>query len=222
MREMEPASVDAIVTDPPFAFTGGMSNGMGSTADDQFFSHWWRDVCAEICRVLKPTTEGFIWCDWRTAPTFANGFVSRSASKASGFRISQMLYHYRENMGMGTPFRSSVDMIAYLRGPKSKAPRIPNTTLNQISGRWNYGRHKHHPAEKSVDIARQLIQWASDEGALVLDPFAGSGTTGVAALLEGRDFVGIEMIPEYAETVERRLAEHRETATLDQFAEAEV
>jgi site-specific DNA-methyltransferase (adenine-specific) len=202
MAGMEAGSVDAIVTDPPFAFAGGLSNGQTSVADDQFFRFWWKEVCRHLERVLKPTGEGFIWCDWRTATAFADGFC---VPQKYTWRAAQMLYHYREMPGMGTPFRSSVDMILYVRGPKARSSRIPNTTHNFISRYWYYGKHDNHPAEKDTSIAATLLGWCSDPGDTVLDPFTGSGTTGVACAKEGRDFIGIEREAEYVEIARRRI-----------------
>jgi site-specific DNA-methyltransferase (adenine-specific) len=212
MREMPNNSIDAIVTDPPFAFAGGLSNGQTSVADDQFFSYWWKDIASEIARVVKTDGEGFLWCDWRSAAVFANGFAKRQRRT---WRLATMLYHYREMPGMGQPFRSSVDMIAYLRGPKSTGARIPNTTVNFLSKYWYYGRHEFHAAEKDVAICRQLVEWCSDEGMTVLDPFMGSGTTGVACVQTGRNFIGIEIDPTYLAIAEKRIAEAQMQPTLE-------
>jgi len=197
-------SVDAIITDPPFTFAGGLSNGRASMADSQFFLYWWKAVCKELVRVLKPNGEGFIWCDWRTAPVLAQGF---DMGQKYTWRLSQMLYHYREMPGQGTPFRNSVDLIAYVRGNEATGSRIPNTTHNWISKYWYYGKHDHHPAEKDVELARQLVRWCSDEGATIIDPFMGSGTTGVACRLEGRNFIGIEKEEDHFLTAERRITD---------------
>ena len=62
-----------------------------------------------------------------------------------------------------------------------------------------------HTCQKPVDLLARLIRVSSRPGAVVLDPFMGSGSTGVAALQEGRDFIGIELDPEYFETARRRI-----------------
>lgn len=64
-----------------------------------------------------------------------------------------------------------------------------------------------HPTVKPIALMRYLVRLVSRPGALILDPFTGSGSTGVAAILEGRRFVGIEMSEEYAEIAARRLME---------------
>jgi DNA modification methylase len=104
-----------------------------------------------------------------------------------------MLYHYREMPGQGQPFRNSVDMIAYLRGPKSTGERIENTTHNWISKYWYYGKHPNHPAEKDAELVETLLDWCSDPGDVVLDPFMGSGTVGVACINTERRFQKAQM-----------------------------
>lgn len=202
LRQMPEQSVDALITDPPFAFTGGISNGRHSVCDDQFFSCWWREVCTAITRVLRPNAEGFIWCDWKTAPSIAKGF---SNLRSKSFSVPQMVFHHREMVGMGTPFRNSVDMIAYLRGPEAKGQRPGTNTQNLYSKHWYYGHHPHHTAEKSVEVCKQLLAWCSDEGAVILDPFMGSGSTGVACIESGRHFIGIEREAAYVEIARQRL-----------------
>lgn len=63
-----------------------------------------------------------------------------------------------------------------------------------------------HPTVKPVALMRWLVKLVTQPGDLVLDPFAGSGTTGMACVLEGRKFIGIEREPEYAAIAERRIA----------------
>lgn len=64
----------------------------------------------------------------------------------------------------------------------------------------------HHPTVKPVDLMRWLVRLVTEPGQLVLDPFTGSGSTGVACVLEGRAFIGIELQPDYAEMARKRIA----------------
>lgn len=204
MKLIPAGMIDAIVTDPPFAFTGGLSNGSSANISSQFFDHWWRDVCTELQRVVKPDGEGFIWCDWKTAPSIADGFKPKTQTYDS-WRVAQMIYHYREMPGQGRPFRSSVDMIAYARGPKSKGNRISASTHNHISKYWYYGKHKYHPSEKDVELCEQLIKYCSDPGDTIIDPFAGSGTVAVACIRTGREYYCIEREETYINTMLDRI-----------------
>lgn len=87
-------------------------------------------------------------------------------------------------------------------------PRGPNGAINAVSdgrGSRSKPRANSHPTVKPVDVMRWLIKLVVPEGGLVLDPFNGSGTTGVAALHEGVRYVGIEREPQYADIAEARL-----------------
>jgi site-specific DNA-methyltransferase (adenine-specific) len=67
-------------------------------------------------------------------------------------------------------------------------------------------RQNHHPTVKPIALMRWLVRLVTPPGGLILDPFAGSGSTGCAAALEGFQFVGIEQSEEYAAIAERRIA----------------
>jgi site-specific DNA-methyltransferase (adenine-specific) len=67
------------------------------------------------------------------------------------------------------------------------------------------GAH-HHETQKPLPLMLELVELFTDSGEVVLDPFAGSGTTGVACLRSGRRFIGIERDPKYAQVARDRLA----------------
>jgi len=67
----------------------------------------------------------------------------------------------------------------------------------------------HHPTVKPIELMRYLVRLTkTPTGGVVLDPFMGSGTTGIACVLEGRDFIGIEKEAEYIEIAEKRIAHY--------------
>jgi DNA modification methylase len=69
-------------------------------------------------------------------------------------------------------------------------------------------RANHHPTVKPIELMRYLVRLVTPKGGVVLDPFMGSGSTGCAAMLEGFDFVGIDITPEYVEIARRRIMHH--------------
>ena len=73
--------------------------------------------------------------------------------------------------------------------------------LNRVSLRQN-----HHPTVKPLALMRWLVRLIAPPGGLVLDPFMGSGTTGVACMQEGREFIGVECEPEYIAIAEARIS----------------
>ena len=80
-------------------------------------------------------------------------------------------------------------------------------------------RQNHHPTVKPLKLMRYLVRLVTPPGGTVLDPFAGSGTTLIAAKEEGFNFIGIELEPEYVEIAEARLAAaERPPATPEDFA----
>lgn len=86
--------------------------------------------------------------------------------------------------------------------PRSEPVYLPG----YLEGSQPRGRERRHITQKPVEVMRQLVQICRP-GGTVLDPFAGSGTTGVAALLEGRAFVGVEVTGHYAQVARERMAQ---------------
>ena len=208
LRGMPDGHADAVVMDPPYTAAGGSTNGRSGNhnADTQFFRYWMKDVLAEVRRVVKPDGCGFIFCDWRTVNIIAECMSPPGESqRGKAWQASQAVVWDRECFGLGSPFRNGFEMLAFARGPDWKSS-MPKNIPNVIRHRWPYGRHENHSAEKPVALCRQLVEWATEPGQTVIDPFMGSGTTGVAAVQAEREFVGIEMEDEHFETAKRRLA----------------
>ena len=198
------AWVDAIVTDPPFAMTGGISNGVTAASDSQFFEHWLVDVLKQCIRVVKPEGCMFFWCDWRTAAVLDRA-LARASIRYEPWSLSQMIVHDREMIGMGKPFRNQCDWIAVVRGLRTDwKDRVPNNTPNIFREYSYYGKHDNHPSEKTVTAAERLVKWAAEPGGTVLDPFCGSATTLVACKHTGRFGVGIERDETHVATAKRR------------------
>lgn len=200
---------DALVTAPPYTAAGGNTNGRSSGADAQFWSFWFSSMFLEMARVLKPEACGFIFCDWRmvgAAAAVVRGSIDRQ--RATAWEATQALVWDRENIGLGAPFRNSYEMILFVRGPswKHDPEVIPRNIPSVIKHRYTYGKHAHHGAEKPVELLRQLIRWSCPPGGVVLDPFAGSGSAGVAAMEEGRGYLGCEIDPAYSDTAHDRIA----------------
>ena len=207
-REILPslAQIDLVLTDPPFAFAGGISNGFASRADSQFFEAWLASVFADLHKTSRPESAWALWCDWRTAAIYDEVLARSAADYYDQRRVSQVVIHDREMVGMGSPFRNQLDWIAIVRGKKTDfKERIPKNQPNIIREYWYYGKHDFHPAEKSPTVAAMFIEWLSDGDGTTLDPFMGSGTTLRAAKDLGRKAIGIEIEERYCEIAANRL-----------------
>nr|UPG20945.1 DNA methyltransferase [Klebsiella pneumoniae] len=84
-------------------------------------------------------------------------------------------------------------------------PALPPKPLPDVLG-WKYSGNRHHPTEKPVTSLQPLIESFTHPNAIVLDPFAGSGSTCVAALQSGRRYIGIELLEQYHRAGQQRLA----------------
>lgn len=98
------------------------------------------------------------------------------------------------------------DEIAYVFGEIPKGCGvIPGRLKTETTAKSE--RANGHPCPRSLTHTIDLVKWWSIEGETILDPFMGSGTTGVAALRMGRRFIGIEIEPKYFEIAKRRIEE---------------
>jgi len=220
LRSLPSASVDAVITDPPYS-SGGFTRGdrmgasgskyvqngtilqrpyfAGDNRDQRSFRYWCAMWLAECLRVAKPGAPICVFADWRQLPTAtdaiqAGGWVWRGIvvwDKTDGSRPQLGRFNAQcEYVAWGTSGASpDLEEIGCLRGLVSEPAR----------------RDKHHQTGKPTAVMRHLVR-ICPRGGVVLDPFAGSATTGVAAIIEGRRFLGFELTEEYAVIGRDRLA----------------
>lgn len=214
------ACVDAIVTDPPYS-SGGAFRGdrtgsttekyvsssvkllradfAGDNRDQRSYAYWCALWMAEALRVTKP--GGVICCftDWRQLPTTtdaiqAGGWVWRGIlpwDKTEGCRPQMGRFAAQcEYVVWGTAgARADFEEVGVLPGIVRAYPKPSE---------------KHHIAGKPVEVLQRIVRIAPP-GGVVLDLFSGGGSTGVASLIEGRRFIGCELLPEHFETTRSRL-----------------
>ncbi len=101
------------------------------------------------------------------------------------------------------------DIIGEVQTPHQKYFYAPRAT------RKEKGANNNHPTVKPIDLMAYLIRVYSPVGSLVLDPFCGSGSTGVAALREDREFVGIDLSREYSQVATERCAHEEVSQSMD-------
>lgn len=109
---------------------------------------------------------------------------------------------------------------AGLEALRARVTRSHVDQLATVDGRGERVRRNHHPTVKPIDLMRWLIRLVTRPGHVVLDPFMGSGTTGCAALLERRQFIGLDLNPEYVSIARARLR-HWTPKQVDLFLDAE-
>ncbi len=187
-------STDLIVTDPPYLVNYRDRNGRSIINDDNPAAVL--DAFPELYRVLKPDSLCICFYGWTKVDLFFRAW------KESGFTpVGHMVWH--KNYASRTGYLRACHEQAFLLA-KGRPP-LPSQPIDDVRS-WVYSGNKHHPTEKAVNILAPLIEAFSKPGDLVLDPFAGSGSTVVAAALKGRCGIGIELEPSYCELARRRLS----------------
>jgi len=196
MKQMPSVSVDLVVTDPPYMVSYTDRSGRRLINDDN--SRWLKPAFAEVYRVLKRGGLCVSFYGWNQAEKFLGGW------KASGFTpVGHFVWVKR--YASKTGFTEARHEQAYLlaKGQPVK-PRHPPPDV--LYG-WRYTGNRLHPTQKPVGALLPLIRAYSQPGGLVLDPFAGSGTTAVAAKIAGRRYIGIEMDWGHCRVANRRVKE---------------
>lgn len=234
LQRIPAESIDLVFADPPyFLSNGGMTcvggkmvavhkgkwdASKGVDEDYKFQAKWLR----ECQRVLRPNGSIFV-CGTRHN-IFSVGFAMQSM----GYKLLNDIVWYKRNPPPNLACRyfthTSETLLWAARDQKAR------WTFNyQLMKRLNGGKQMKslwsilppgkaekaqgkHPTQKPLELLERVVVSASNPGDLILDPFCGSGTTGLAATRLGRRFVGIELDPEYADLATRRhLADHLDT-----------
>ena len=103
---------------------------------------------------------------------------------------------------MSQAYMSQIEFALFLR--KGAFKKINHCGTSDLLAHAN-PRNKSHPTEKPVSLMEVLIGNSSDERGVILDPFMGTGATGVAAKNLGRKFIGIELDPDYFQIAQERI-----------------
>ena len=166
-------------------------------------------VISECYRVLKPGGAFYMF----TARE-QNGYFVRQGL-ARGFTYRNQLAMVKKNPLPSlskSNWRSGFDLCMYLTKGK---PRTFNFLSQQVCKNVfhysNTQRETDHPTEKPLSVIRLLVEVSSQASDRVLDPFMGSGTTAVACLELGREFLGFELEKEYIDMARKRLKGGRES-----------
>jgi site-specific DNA-methyltransferase (adenine-specific) len=189
---MEAGSVDLVFADPPYNV--GLKY---ATHDDKQDKQAYRDWCAEwfaeckrIARYSVVITPAIVnvpmWLGaiepthYLIAWTKQNNCSRNYIGKTSGFQTWEPILVYGK--AKRCVLRDSVD--------------VPISRQKDAAG---------HPCPKPLKLLRWIVTSFTERGDMIFDPFTGSGTTGVASLMEGRNFIGTELDPGYFAIAQRRL-----------------
>jgi site-specific DNA-methyltransferase (adenine-specific) len=129
-------------------------------------------------------------------------FVAKPIGEKIGFKFWKGLVWNKEKIGMGYHYRAQHEMILFFEKGKRKLNNLGTPDVLSVPRiRTNF------PTEKPVGLLKILISQSTKEDEIVCDPFCGSGSTGEAALLLNRNFIGNDKSPQAIEIAEKRLGE---------------
>jgi len=225
---------DMIFADPPYFLSNGgitchagkmvsvnkgkWDKSKGVEENHQFILDWLK-ACQ---RVLKP--NGTIWVSGTTHIIYSVGF----AMQQLGFKILNDIIWYKRNAPPNLScryFTHSTEIVLWAsKNMKSKHhfdyPLMKRTNNGkQMRNVWEMSspakdekKFGKHPTQKPLALLERIIRASTKEGDLVLDPFCGSSTTGVAALKLNRRYIGIELEDDFLQVSKKRLQEVKRTA----------
>ena len=196
LRSMPDASVDLVVTDPPYeslekyraiGTTTRLKHSKASSNDwfAIFPNARFPDLFGHVYRVLRKDRHFYLFCDAETA------FIAKPLAEAAGFRFWKPLVWDKKRIGMGYHYRSRYEFILFFEKGKRKLNDLGVADIIECPRVFNG-----YPTEKPVEVSEVLVGQSTQPGDLVVDPFMGSGSVGVAALHLGRKFAGSDVCPE--------------------------
>lgn len=235
LNQLAPNSVDMVFADPPYNLSnGGFTVHAGRMVsvnkggwdisrgflEDYTFHLQWLEACK---RILKP--HGTLW----VSGTYHSIYQCGHALQSLGYHILNDVSWFKPNASPNLScrfFTASHETLIWARKEK-KAKHTFNYKLMkegnwpedkfkkpglQMRSVWSLGTPKRdekkfgkHPTQKPLDLLKRVILASTKKGDIILDPFTGSSTTGIAAVQQGRKFVGFDSEKDYLELSKKRL-----------------
>lgn len=204
MSKMGAASVDAIVTDPPYGIGFVYSDGREIANTPRDYWSWLLPRYNEMMRVLRP---GGLFAIWQTQLNFKHFWewfgddihIYAACKNFVQLRKTPINYGYDPVV---MRYKPGADTLRPAKPPRSLDFFVANTA-RVVSNPQRIERA--HPCPRPLDAVVQIVRNFALPGGIILDPFCGSGTTGIAAAQEGFRFVGIDNNAEYCQIAEKRI-----------------
>lgn len=205
LRTLPSESVDIVVTDPAYESLERhravgtttrlkMSAGSSNAWFPIFHNLRFAELFEEVFRVLKRDTHFYLMSDPETA------FIAKPVAEQAGFKFWKPLVWDKCSIGMGYHYRARYELVMFFEKGKRRLADLGIADVLEVP-RIRGG----YPAEKPSALSEILLRQSSVANDLLVDPFMGSGSSGVAALGLGRRFAGNDILNDSIELARRRL-----------------
>jgi site-specific DNA-methyltransferase (adenine-specific) len=207
LQSLDAESLDLVITDPPYESLE-KHRAVGTTtrlkkskaSSNEWFQIFpnsrFEELFSAVYRVLKRNSHFYLFCDQETM------FVAKPLAERAGFKFWKPLVWDKEKIGMGYHYRARYEFILFFEKGKRRLHDLGVADVISAPRVFNG-----YPTEKPVAVSEILIKQSTEPGAIVADPFAGSSSTGVAALRNDRIFLGNDLSLMALETSRARLLE---------------
>ena len=203
MKKIPDGSIDMVLTDPPYGMSYQSNRRVATDKFNKFSNdnnlEWLNGFVNECYRVMKEDTALYMFCSWHHIEVFKKAVEGR-------FKLKNIIVWNKNNHGSGDlkgSYAPKHEFVLYAHKGRSlfREKRLPDVMdFPKIAS-----VKLHHPTEKNVDMLSVFIANNSDATQTILDPFMGSGTTGVACKNLNRSFIGIELDSTYFEIAKQRI-----------------
>jgi site-specific DNA-methyltransferase (adenine-specific) len=201
MKELPDKSVDMILTDPPYGmeYRSNYRVEKYNNIKNDNNMDWVETFVDEMYRVSSDNTAHYLFTSFHNIDIFKQAIERK-------FKVKNLLTWVKNNTSMGDlkgDFAPKTEFIIFFH----KGRRLINGKRDSNVLNYKKTGNVLHPTQKPVDMTEYLISKFSDEGDVILDPFMGSGTTGVACKNLNRNFIGMELDETYFNVAKKRITE---------------
>lgn len=207
VRAFNDGPVDLVITDPPFAIFGSSTGVASDVTDDRMVRPFFESLARRVALASAHHGHAYVHCDWRSWAALWEGF------RSGGLAVRNMIVWDKGGAGLGSNYANTHELIAFCH----YVPKASNTFDNRRNSEYRsvnasnviranrpVGDARMHNAAKPVDLLERFVELSSEPGGTVLDLFAGSGSTLVAAENLDRRAIVLDHAPAWCDVIVER------------------
>lgn len=204
LQKLKDHSIDLVVMDPPYLQPGQAGSGAFGGENRKYYSAlsgfsngFSEEILFELDRVMKRINL-YAFCNKKQLTFYLQHY--------KGCNFDLICWHKTNPIpATFNIYLRDTEYILFFR--EKGVPLFGTYDTKHTYYMSGVQRNTIHPTQKPIELCKRFIINSSKEGGIVLDPFMGSGTTGVASVQLGRNFIGMELVEEYFSQAKRRIQE---------------